>query len=198
MLNINIGGYKGWKKFNPDVLKQWKIMDIDPRSDYTYDANSSLPFPLRNKTVNNYYSSMMIEHIAPANLVFFIREVHRTLMVGGIIRIVVPDICSAIQKYLAKDKKWLFGLNLPTPSPSYPPTILGQLIGWFYTEDLMKKGALRSGHKMVFDDETLNYYLKTAGFSNIKKMRYGEHSKIFTGKDFVRYSTYSLYVEATK
>ena len=51
---------------------------------------------------------------------------------------------------------------------------------------------------MAFDDETLKYLLRQAGFRDIERMAFGRYSDVFAGLDFARYQSYSLYVEAQK
>lgn len=198
MLNINIGGFKGFKKFPAEIKNNWKVMDIDPRSDYVCDLNSGEPLPLEIEAVDNYYASMILEHIYPNRLNFLFSEIYRTLKIGGIIRIVVPDIRKGIKAYIENNIDWLSSSQQPTPDKCFPPTCLGKLMGWFYTAEVDKKGALRSGHNMVFDRETLALYLNACGFEKIRTVSYNVLSEIFKGKDFERYSEFALYMEATK
>ena len=197
-MNINIGGYKGFKKYPEKIKLSWKTFDIEPRADYVYDINSGESFPFKDGEVDNYYASMVFEHIHLSNVNFILTEVFRTLRPGGLIRIVVPDIEIGINAYVEKELLWLSSSTCPTPDKDHPPTALGKLMGWFYTENQFKKGAMRQGHCMCYDWETLNYYLKNNKFTNIRRLSYGECSPVFTGKDFVRYRSWGLYAEATK
>lgn len=197
MPNINLGGYKKSNKFSQEVRARWKIMDIDPKSDFIYDINSQKPFPFEDNSVDNFYTSMTLEHVFPENMFFVLSELHRTLKYDGKIRIVVPDIEIGISMYIDKDKN-IYSKEMPTPDDSFPPTYLGALIGWFYTEDKFRKEAMRSGHHMAFDWETLHYYLNKTNFKKIIKLNYMKKSPVFEGKDFERYKDWALYVEASK
>ena len=197
-LNINLGGYKGFSKFTQGVQKRWKIMDVEPRSEYVYDVNSLKPIQLKESVVDNYYASMIFEHIYPANIIFVLRELYRTLKPNGKIRIVVPDIKKGLSAYFNNEYKWLASSHCPTPESYYPPTCLGKLLGWFYTDIRDVKGALRHGHNMVFDFETLNHYLEKTYFRKIQQRTFNDCSDVFFGKDFKRYEDWALYVEAIK
>lgn len=198
MLNINLGGMKGFNKFAPEVQAKWKILDADPKADYVYNMNSHEVFPFKNNEVDNYYASMILEHIYPSNLSYVFNEINRTLKVGGIIRIVVPDIKKGIKEYMNNNLVWLSSSKQPTADSCYPPTCLGMLIGWFYTESKEKYGTERHGHNMVYDYETMKYYLHNSGFKNIQQKSFNNCNEVFNGKDFPRYADFGLYVEAVK
>jgi predicted SAM-dependent methyltransferase len=167
MLNVNIGGYKGFKKFSEKIKSEWKTFDIEPRADYVYDINSREPFPFLDDQVDNYYASMIFEHVMPSNIKYVFSEIYRTLKSDGKIRIVVPDIEIGIRAYIGKKLVWLSSGECPTPDEDYPPTELGKLMGWFYTGNQFKKGAMRQGHCMVYDWVTLRYYLQN--FKNVSR-----------------------------
>ena len=195
MLNIDFGGAK-----HPDTQGgKWKIMDIAVGSDYEYDINSGKPLPLESDVVDNYYMSMTLEHVSPDLVLFVLREILRTLKKGGTIRIVVPDFEIGMQWYF-KSPKMLRGKGRPHKASYYPDTKLGHLLPWIVSLDNKNKPdkKRRSGHKTGFDFETLGYQLRKAGFTDIKKLKYGKCSKVYEGKDLGPYHEYGLYVEATK
>ncbi len=188
-MNINIGGTKKWSSVAPEYRRLWCVMDIAGKPDIHYDINSEKLFPLIDNSVDNYFSSMTLEHIEPQILPFFLKELYRTLKPEGKIRIIVPDIKIAIKKYLLNATKG--GVFRPL---YYPNTSLGLLMAYFYTPK--KKG--RDGHSTVFDWETLVYVFNQAGFKNVKRKMHGECSKIFKGLDFQRYEKHGLYMEVIK
>lgn len=196
MLNINIGGVKKWDKVSPQIRSNWKVLDVSGKPDYKYDLNSELPFPLRDSSVDNYYCSHTLEHIYPQVLPFVLGEIYRTLKQSGVFRIVVPDIKKAIIKYTINDKKWLQHSGGPTAHRDfYPETCLGYLMSWFYSTP---KGGSRTGHRMVFDLETLYYYLQRAGFKTMLESLFCKGSSVFAGLDFPRHKDTSIYMEAGK
>lgn len=200
MLNIDIGGRKN--KFLPDDT--WEIMDIIPKEKYVVDLNSCDRFPLEDNSIDNYYTSHTLEHVKPKRILFVFQEIYRTLKPGGTVRIVVPDFCIGAKWYLQKDKQLLNEKGIHGPD-WYPPTLLGRLLAWMktpdefvYAKDRTEERLFRSGHAMVFDYETLVYYLTKAKFTGIFKLSCDVCSYVFLGKDIERYKDYSLYVEATK
>ena len=56
--------------------------------------------PYANETVDVVYSSHFLEHLPHQEALPFVREVYRVLKIGGIIRLVVPDLESITRNYL--------------------------------------------------------------------------------------------------
>lgn len=189
MLNIDLGG----AKHRRDINGFWKIMDIQKGSEYIYNINSGKKIKLKDNSVDNYYLSMVLEHVDPSLTVFLLNELYRTLKPRGLIRIIVPDAKIGIYYYLNNPKK-LKQKGNPSKPKHFPDTNLSRLFAWFYTNDRKDK----SGHSNAFDIETLNWYLNKANYKNIKQMKYNDCSQIFINKDYERYRDFSLYVEATK
>lgn len=198
MLNVNLGGFKGFTKFSEEIRANWKTLDVDPKADYVHDLNFLDPLPFEDNTVDNYYASMILEHVLPKYQTYVFNEIYRTLKPGGRIRIVVPDFKKGIDAYLKGDIRWLSSSRQPTPDSNFPNTLLGKFMGWFYTEERDKKGAIRHGHNMVYDWQTLQLYLIDAKFQKIALYSYNNGSEIFKGKDFERYREFGLYAEAIK
>jgi len=197
-LNIDIGGRKNRNTLNGI----WKVMDIIPKDTYIVDLNSCECLPLEDNSVDNYYTSHTLEHVKPERLQFIFSEIFRTLKEKGKIRIVVPDFELAMRRYF-KDHKALFSAGSQGAS-YYPKTKMGKLLKWAYTSDqftIDKKGNKKlwiSGHKMIFDCETLFWYLTKVGFEGITRKDFEKCSDIFVGKDLKDHRNYSLYVEAEK
>ncbi|MHA2120008.1 MAG: class I SAM-dependent methyltransferase [Promethearchaeota archaeon] len=195
MLNVNIGGTKNWKKINPKIRRQWKVMDIAGDPDYKYDLNSRKSFPINDKSVDNYYMSHTLEHIDKNNVIFVLLEIRRTLKSGGLIRIVVPDIKMAIIYYIKGDTKLLSKGVKGHAQDFYPKTLLGKLLPYFHSTT--KSGnEKRTGHLTVFDSNTLIWYLAEANFNKIQLRDYSQKSEVFEGLDLQRYKSFSIYLEA--
>lgn len=172
-------------------LGRWASLDIRPGAEYVINLNEFKRFPVKH--VCAYYTSHTLEHLPPEGVKKVLNECYRTLMRGKKIRVVVPDIRVGVEWFI-KEPSLLRGKHLPYKPVNYPDTVLGYLLAWFYTPD---KGET-NGHKMVFDWETLVYYLEDAGFRDIVKMKYNECSEVFFGKDIGRYKDFSIYAEAVK
>jgi ubiquinone/menaquinone biosynthesis C-methylase UbiE len=59
------------------------------------------PFPWANDSVDVLYSSHTLEHMSRDQGHEFLRQCHRVLKPGGVIRIVVPDLSCVVKRYLA-------------------------------------------------------------------------------------------------
>jgi ubiquinone/menaquinone biosynthesis C-methylase UbiE len=192
MLNIDIGGFK--RRNIED--SNWKIMDFKEGADYLYDLNSGNRMNLDDETVDNYYTSYTLMLARTDLIKFILKEMFRTLKVGGLVRIVNPDIEKAIYWYMNSPELLKFKYAKPT---FYPETKLGCLMALFYTEDLLIDGkVLSTGTKTSFDFETMSLWLEQSGFSDVKKLDFNICSEIFKGKDFARYKNRGLFVEAKK
>ena len=189
-LLVDVGGGKNARTFDG----AWKVMDVLKHVDYVHDLNKGEPFPIKSNSVSHYYCSHTLEHVDPKLTLFTVKEIYRTLAPGGRVRIVVPDAMVGIDLYLTRKQKYP-SKHYPGVPKHYPETAFGLLFAWFCTPD--KK--VQSGHKMGFDHETLEWYLKKAGFKKIESMKYMVHGNpVFKGKDYKTYATNSIFMEAEK
>lgn len=191
MLNIDVGGAK--KRI---MNEMWKVMDSRTPSEFIYNLNSMEPFQLRDNSVDNYYSSMTLEHLDRIHLEFVLSEIYRTLKFRGIFRVVVPDIAVGVRFYLEQPEKLFAKKGYPYQSDEILAAFkAGRLISWFYSPDISKS---INGHKIAFDFELLSYFLKKAKFSDIQRSSFRECKKIFIDRDHEKYKDYALYVNAVK
>lgn len=99
-------------------LKIFKF-DWDDRI-YLHDLTKA--FPWASGSVDAVYSSHTLEHLSREDGRRFLRECHRVLKPGGLIRIIVPDLRQAVTEYLegrvrADDFVEALGvLYIPSPS----------------------------------------------------------------------------------
>jgi SAM-dependent methyltransferase len=84
---------------------RWTNIDFQPGSPLVirHDLLEQLPFADHSFTV--VYHSHVLEHFAPDAAVRLLRECYRVLRPGGLLRIVVPDLESAAEAYLASLKR---------------------------------------------------------------------------------------------
>lgn len=71
------GGYK-----SADVYKYKGI-------DYVFDATGKFPFS--NNSIERYFTQDFLEHIPQDKAVHVIKEIHRTLVIGGTMEHIVPN-----------------------------------------------------------------------------------------------------------
>lgn len=83
--------------------KDWINMDFSSDNEDVITHNLLNGIPYENNTFDVVYHSHLLEHFSKADAVNFIKECHRVLKHGGVIRIVVPnleDIVNNYKKYL--------------------------------------------------------------------------------------------------
>ena len=101
-LNLGCG-----KKYH----KQWVNVDMASYSEdvIAYNLLKGIPFP--NDQFEVVYHSQVLEHFPKEKASDFIKECHRVLKPGGVIRVVVPDLENIVDEY----KKY-FNENLNNPN----------------------------------------------------------------------------------
>ncbi|OUL26023.1 methyltransferase type 11 [Nostoc sp. RF31YmG] len=80
------------------INKIFKIINLDwPDQIVIHDLRKK--FPWADNSVDVVYSSHTLEHLSRTDGQAFLKECHRVLKPNGIIRIVVPDLKSIVDKY---------------------------------------------------------------------------------------------------
>jgi SAM-dependent methyltransferase len=147
---------------------QWNVRPL------VHDLTKSLPF--KENTVSAIYGSHVLEHLYLAEAQRLLAECKRVLRPGGVIRLVVPDLCSMTANYL-KNK------NGGSPSPSEKIAAADQL-----NEKLgFRSPAPPNGnflfrfyylwkdfhhHKWMYDSDSLLHYMEEAGFTAVSERGY--------------------------
>jgi len=137
----------------------WINADIDPCAELIVFLEKKLPFP--NDSLERIYSEHVLEHLPYETGVFFLKEAHRTLKPGGIIRIAMPDLDDLIDGY-QKDWRRFDWVNWKE-------------FAFIKTKAEMINIAFRWWrHQHLYNREELTRALTDAGFS---KFDFVEHSK---------------------
>jgi predicted SAM-dependent methyltransferase len=91
LLNLGCGGH-----FHPE----WVNVDFQPQTPgvIAHDLRTRLPFDDASFAV--VYHSHVLEHLARREALPFLRECHRVLAPGGILRVAVPDLETIARLYL--------------------------------------------------------------------------------------------------
>jgi predicted SAM-dependent methyltransferase len=84
------------ERFSPD----WVNIDFYSKNKSVERVNLLDGFPFPDNYFDAVYSSHVLEHFDRDNGLFLVKEGHRVLKPGGIIRIVVPDLESSCREYL--------------------------------------------------------------------------------------------------
>ena len=107
--------------------------------------------PLNDSTADFVYSSHMLEHLYPKAAEGLLMDVHRVLKPGGVVRICVPDLASAVAHYEEGDRV--------------------RFLAHFFPAD--KRNEL-GRHRYMYDYWMLERLLTSGGFRNIRRLGSGE------------------------
>jgi len=91
MLNLGCG-----RSFHPD----WVNMDFIPASSRVIAHDLRKPLPVGGNSWDVVYASHVLEHFSRGEARAFLKECHRVLRPGGVLRIVVPDLEMIARLYL--------------------------------------------------------------------------------------------------
>jgi SAM-dependent methyltransferase len=91
LLNLGCG-----RRHHPN----WTNADLVPSAADVLAVDLRRPLPFAAASFTAVYASHVIEHLAPVEADRLLREAHRVLAPGGIVRIVVPDLEGIVRAYL--------------------------------------------------------------------------------------------------
>jgi predicted SAM-dependent methyltransferase len=182
-LSLNVGsggrGLASW--VNVDAVRHPRDQTL------TCDIRRGLPFS--DGSVARVMAEHIIEHVSfRHDLPAVLREFHRVLQPGGLVRIVVPDGRRLAEAYVRNDRQLWGALGLD-PLPADMPTPMAML------NHVFRQGG---EHQFAYDFETLRWALGNAGFADIRQCSCGESSDPQLAIDREEHAPYSLYVEARK
>ncbi len=206
-LHIGTGKYQ---------IESWLNIDIYPGripdqsfpagqkySQFPLNTKWGLPFP--DGSVSRVFMSHILEHLYyPNEALEFVKEIHRVLEPGGVVRIIVPDVEKCITAYVANDHDFYAGREATWTWWTKRRTRLEDFLD--YVGVGVEPTALLSSHKYGYDFETLQGLLQQAEFGRIQRSEYmqSEHRDLQiddhggVAKATYRGHHYSLFVEATR
>ena len=159
----------------------WVTADLDTRSDLRINLMDALPFA--DNSVEQIYSSHLLEHFYFIDMNRLLKECLRVLIPGGIFEAAVPNMRPYIEAYLKPEEEF----SIPEEK-IYRPAF-----HYFSRIDYINyMGSLGGIHKWMFDEENLPLIISNAGFKNVQLREYKE------GLDMLERKWESIYVEAIK
>jgi predicted SAM-dependent methyltransferase len=167
---LNLGPGSVWKKPGPE----WLTVDADPRNaDVCVDLNQSPSLPFDNEVFDSIYASHFFEHISTFIAQLLINDCFRVLKNGGVLRIVIPDVVKSMKAFLCADQEFDLFRRRRKRNPDY--TLFECLREDFISRSLQKDvfGEQALAHQNAFDYETMEKYLKRAGFSSVCESSFG-------------------------
>jgi len=145
MINLGSGHWKfdGW--INVDL-------DLESRPDVCVDLSAGLPF--RDTCANFMHTEDFIDQLDQAQACRFMRECHRILKPGGVIRVLTPDLEQLTQMYLNQPEalKTLWNDHVKVP------LVFGT------AAEILNIGIRFAGHQFLYDAETFTQLASECGF----------------------------------
>lgn len=137
----------------------WLNADILPRNKCHIYLDATQPMPFRDDTFDFIYAEHMIEHIGYRSAQQFVRECHRVLRPGGILRMSTPDLGIITGMYAnpatPRVDRYIDFLTRRLEAPSSLTKKAFAINNYFYNW----------GHAFLFDRQTLATVLDAAGFT---------------------------------
>ena len=160
------------------ILKGWFSVDFQPfyPGQYFMDARKRFPFP--DGAFAFVRSEHMIEHVPFADGMRMLRECHRVLKPGGIVRIATPDLRKLAHLYdevpSAAQKAYRDAICNHARA-TYGSDEPGVVINHMYQYE---------GHDFIYDSGTLGEGLRKAGFVGVIESAPGQSAHAaFAGTD---------------
>jgi len=153
LLDIGVGNHftDGWihVDFFSFHFKFWKKKSKTRKPEIETDLR--YPLSCSSNSIDGIYSGHTNEHLYPNHAFQLLDEMYRILKPQAWLRINVPDLGRMVDFYNGK---------ISLPEFTYKAEGIGNLTqNW--------------GHHSLWDDELLTSALKNAGFTNVKKVKYG-------------------------
>ena len=140
-------------------------------------ANLSKRLPFASGTVDCIYASHVFEHLYSTAGRALLRESHRILRLGGVIRLVVPDLRWLAERYLSEVSRARSTRDDGLPADRFvdalhlrPPAKPG---GHFVFRMYSALTEFHT-HKWMYDAESLSERLRTAGFMEVEERAFHE------------------------
>lgn len=173
----------------PKYLPGFVNIDANPRQrlDVWLDVRNGLPFAA--SSVDSIYSTHMFEHFFAGELESLLRECWRVLKPQAGIRLIVPNLASAIVAYHQQRSDWFYD-----SFPHHFESLGGRFANFIFCD---------GQHRTAFDFDYMSEVLAKAGFHSVEEMSegksrlYGDQVPPFEPGDS-RELSHSLYVEAFK
>jgi predicted SAM-dependent methyltransferase len=125
------------------------------------------PLPFRDATFSYVFGEHVIEHIDERSATRALRELHRVLRPGGVLRLTTPDLRKIIDIYADRN---------PVIDRAAYARFLGELTGIRFERGCQMLNAYMRlwGHQYIYDEEDLSVRLYEAGFAHVERREPGE------------------------
>jgi SAM-dependent methyltransferase len=179
----------------------WANLDLQ----HGHDLRRGLP-EWEAGSVEAVYSCHLLEHLSHEEGERLLREVHRVLRPGGVVRVGVPDFRLFARAYLDGDEAFsrLYFERYCGPASGLPGDAPIEVNPGHF-ERYGAIGALLAvvhgwGHRAIYDEEVLRRALVAAGFepASIQRCAFGQSHYYGRCELDLRYEDHSVFVEAER
>jgi predicted SAM-dependent methyltransferase len=154
-LRINVGS-------SSSALDGWVNVDLLPDPEgRCLVMDAAKPWPLTPGSTAFVNSEHFIEHLSDEEARAYLREAYSVLRPGGVIRTSTPDLQGISQSMLQRDRR---DLEIHR-SHGYTAATHGEMVNNY---------VYGSGHRRLYDEQTLVLLLAEAGFVEPRRCSYGE------------------------
>ena len=147
LVKINLGSGH-WK------LDDWVNVDIDRESQPDVCANLAGGLPFANGVACLMHSEDFIDQLVLEDAAAFLRECHRILIPGGVLRVLTPDMRRLAHLYL----------NDPEQLKSLWKNFVGLPLSLETAGEIFNLGMRFAGHTFLYDEETFKALASRCGF----------------------------------
>lgn len=179
-LNINIGNgpfkHDGWLNVDCSISFKQDVVACDLRRKW----------PLRSGSAKYIFSEHVFEHFGyPDEIGHILKECHRILKPGGVLRVIVPNAERYLRAYADDDEAFVREVGGESASKLSVVNVMMRENGF---------------HKYAYDYGELERVLKSAGFGSVSpsSLRASRHAELNLDFDDPQRDLVSLYVEAEK
>lgn len=135
-------------------LKGWVNVDSDPSCNPDVVADLGKPLPFDNGCASHLHSEDFFDQL-PLDLAYaFLRDCHRLLAPGGVMRLLTPDLAKLAGMYVNRDPRllqlWRDNVPIPLKTGSHC--------------EVLNLGMRLGGHTFLYDAPTLKHVLSECGF----------------------------------
>jgi glycosyltransferase involved in cell wall biosynthesis/predicted SAM-dependent methyltransferase len=156
-------------------LDGWLNVDLGGRAEVVWDL--TMPFRWAREGAFDYcFSEHVLEHFPRQIGLAILREAHRILRVGGVVRISIPDLKNVVAMYC--DESFLdadtVANDVIAPTAAEAVALFGSSYGT--RGERLNVCMYGWGHAYLYDEEDLTRVLAEAGFTDMRRCRHSESS----------------------
>jgi SAM-dependent methyltransferase len=163
----------------------------NPNIDICWDITCGIPLP--DRSMRGVFTEHCLEHFPLAAAETIIREIHRVLMPGGRVRIVVPDAEMYLTRYTDRLRR-ISDEALPFEQSCAHAGIVDPVLA--VNRVFYQDRDDPAGHRFIYDSGFLMRLLSHCGFSQTVRVSYMQGSDDNLLIDTQSRAVESLYVEA--